>query len=157
VLSVAAVVILCDRLTKAWAERELVDHPIDVIQGVLRFRYATNAGGAFSLGERAPMLFAVAAIVMSVVIVVAAFRERPVLHGVALGLILGGAIGNLIDRATRDERLLMGRVVDFIDLHVWPVFNLADAAIVIGAGLLAFQSYREGRAGRHAERAADGA
>ena len=66
-------------------------------------------------------------------IVATAFRHRdPVVAAVALGLILGGALGNLTDRALRGPGL-SGRVIDFIDLHIWPVFNVADAAIVIGA------------------------
>ena len=67
------------------------------------------------------------------------------MHAVALGLILGGATGNLLDRVLRGSGL-SGRVVDFIDLHVWPVFNVADAAIVVGAALLAFAALRESAA-----------
>jgi signal peptidase II len=64
---------------------------------------------------------------------------------VALGLVLGGAFGNLTDRAVRGDGLLWGRVVDFIDFHVWPVFNVADSAIVIGAVLLAMGGIRRER------------
>ena len=146
VVGTAALIVLADRLTKAWAERSFAVHPREVIEGVLTLRFTTNSGGAFSLGDRAPLLFAIAAIVVCAVIVVTAFRARPTLHAVALGLILGGALGNLLDRALRGPGL-SGRVVDFIDPHVWPVFNLADAAIVSGAILLALQSFREGKAG----------
>jgi signal peptidase II len=89
-------------------------------------------------------VFAAAAIVVCVAIAVTAFRVRPTLHAVALGLILGGAFGNLLNRILRGPGL-SGRVIDFIDPHVWPVFNLADAAVVSGAVLLALQSFREGR------------
>jgi signal peptidase II len=64
--------------------------------------------------------------------------------GAALGLVLGGALGNLTDRAIRGSGF-GGRVVDFIDLHVWPVFNLADSAIVVGAIVLAWMGLRERR------------
>ena len=141
----AAVVLTLDRLTKLWAERTLADAPIEVIRGVLTLRYTTNSGGAFSLGESAPWLFAAATITVSVAIVVTAFRHRDPFVAAALGLVLGGALGNLTDRALRGPGL-SGRVIDFVDLHIWPVFNVADAAIVCGAVLLAWSSYRAGRA-----------
>jgi signal peptidase II len=145
ILGTAATVILLDRASKIWAERSFAAHPRDVIEGVLTLRFTTNSGGAFSFGDRAPLLFAAAAIIVCLAILGTAFRARPTLHAVALGLILGGAFGNLLDRILRGPGL-SGRVVDFIDPHVWPVFNLADAAVVSGAVLLAVQSFREGRA-----------
>lgn len=145
----AAVVLVCDRLTKLWAEGTLPDHPRDVIDGVLRFRFTTNSGGAFSLGDRAPLVFAIAAIAVCAAIAVTSFRARSTGHAIALGLVLGGAAGNLIDRIARGPGL-SGRVVDFIDVHVWPVFNVADASIVIGAILLVLLALREGAAARDA-------
>lgn len=138
--SVASVVYLADRVTKVWAEARLPDHPIDVIPGVLGFRFATNPGGAFSLGQDLPLFFAFVTVTVCVLIVVTAFRHTSVLTSVALGLVLGGALGNLTDRVTRGPGL-SGQVVDFIDPQIWPVFNLADSAIVIGAVLLAFGSF----------------
>ncbi len=158
VLGTAAAVLALDRGTKIWAEHSFSVHPRDVIDGVLTFRFTTNSGGAFSMGDQAPLLFAIAAIVVCAAIAVTAFRARPALHAVALGLILGGALGNLFDRAFRGSGL-SGRVVDFIDLHAWPVFNLADAAIVSGAALLAVQAFREQRSAKGhaiAEAADDG-
>ena len=140
--AVAAGVLLLDRLTKLWAERALGE-PRDVIPGVLTLRLTTNSGGAFSLGNRAPLLFAAAAILVSAAIAITSLRPRSRVHAVALGLILGGALGNLLDRALRGPGL-SGGVIDFIDLHVWPVFNIADSAIVIGAALLALAALREG-------------
>ncbi len=142
--AIAGTVLVVDRLTKRWAEHALTQ-PRDLIDGVLTLRFTTNSGGAFSLGDRAPLLFAIAAIVVCGAIVVTSFRPRPTAHAVALGLILGGATGNLLDRVLRGSGL-SGRVVDFIDLHVWPVFNVADAAIVGGAALLAFAALRESAA-----------
>jgi signal peptidase II len=147
ILGTAGTVILVDRFSKIWAERSFAAHPRDVIEGVLTLRFTTNSGGAFSFGDRTPLLFAAAAIVVCLAILATAFRARPTLHAVALGLILGGAFGNLLDRILRGPGL-SGRVVDFIDPHVWPVFNLADAAVVSGAVLLAVQSFREGRTAR---------
>jgi len=144
VLGVASLVLIVDRVTKVWAERALAVHPRDMLGGLVTLRLTTNSGGAFSMGDRAPLFFAAAAIVVCLAIVVTAFRPRSTAHGIALGLILGGALGNLVDRVVRGPGLT-GRVVDFIDPHVWPVFNAADASIVCGAILLAAVSFRESR------------
>lgn len=134
---------LLDRLTKVWAEGALAGRPpIRVIPGVLSLNYTTNSGGAFGLGRSAPWFFAAATIAVALVIVAVSFRTRRPSVGVALGLILGGGLGNLTDRALNGGGFLSGHVVDFIDLHVWPVFNLADSAIVVGAVLLAAASAR---------------
>lgn len=142
----AGMTYLADRLTKLWAERSLAGRPpVTVIPGVLQLNYTTNSGGAFGLGQSAPWVFAAATIVVAAAIVASSFRLRNALAAVSLGLILGGAFGNLTDRAVRGDGLLSGRVVDFIDFHVWPVFNPADSAIVIGALLLAVGGIRRER------------
>jgi signal peptidase II len=133
----AALAYLLDRLTKLWVERTLAgEPPLDVIPGVLTLNYTTNSGGAFGLGRSAPWLFAAATIAVSAAIVVYSLRvtRLPVAGG--LGLVLGGALGNLTDRAVNGPGL-SGSVVDFVDLQVWPIFNVADTAIVAGAILLA--------------------
>ncbi len=133
----AAVAYLLDRLTKLWVERTLAgEPPLEVIPGVLTLNYTTNSGGAFGLGRSAPWLFAGATIVVSIIIVVVSFRMTRLPVAIALGLILGGALGNLTDRVANGSGL-SGHVTDFIDFQVWPVFNLADSAIVVGAILLA--------------------
>jgi signal peptidase II len=130
-----------DRLTKVWVERSLAGRPpVAVIPGVLDLRFTTNSGGAFSLGRSAPWIFVGASILVAGTIVATAFRHTNVGTSIALGLILGGALGNLTDRVLRGPRLT-GHVVDFIDFHVWPVFNLADGAIVVGALVLALTSF----------------
>lgn len=137
---------LADRITKLWAERSLAGRPpVTVIPGVLQLNYTTNSGGAFGLGQSAPWVFAAATILVAAAILASSFRLRNGPTAVALGLILGGASGNLTDRAARGDGLLSGRVVDFIDFHVWPVFNVADSAIVIGALLLAVAGIRRER------------
>lgn len=138
----AAVVYALDRMTKLWVEAALAGRaPIEIVPGVLSFNYTTNSGGAFGLGRSAPWVFAGATVLVSVVIVFVSFRldRRPL--ALALGLILGGALGNLTDRILNGPGL-SGSVIDFIDLQVWPVFNLADASIVVGAILLAMSSAR---------------
>jgi signal peptidase II len=142
--STAGLVYIADRVTKLWAEANLVDGAIDVIPGALTLRFATNPGGAFSILTSAPWFFATATIGVSVLIIATAFHRRSVLQAVALGLILGGALGNLTDRAVRGPGL-SGEVVDFLDPHLWPVFNLADSGIVIGALLLAWSSFLDAR------------
>jgi signal peptidase II len=138
----AAVVFALDRMTKLWVEAALAGRPpIEIVPGVLSFNYTTNSGGAFGLGRSAPWVFAGATVLVSVVIVFVSFRldRRPL--ALALGLILGGALGNLTDRILNGPGL-SGSVIDFIDLQVWPVFNLADASIVVGAIVLAMSSAR---------------
>jgi signal peptidase II len=128
---------LADRLTKLWVERSLAgEPPLELVPRVLTLNYTTNSGGAFGIGRSAPWVFAGATIVVSVVIVAVSFRLRRLPVAIALGLILGGALGNLTDRAANGPGI-SGHVVDFIDLQIWPVFNLADSAIVVGAVLLA--------------------
>lgn len=131
-----------DRITKLWAEATLPGDPVDLIPGVLTLRFTENSGGAFSIGRSAPWFFVGVTAIVSIVIVVTSFRHTSRWVAVALGLVLGGALGNLTDRAIRAPGL-RGRVVDFIDLHVWPVFNLADSAIVVGAILLAWIGFRD--------------
>ena len=89
-------------------------------------------------------MFVTATVVVSAVIVATAARHERVLTSVALGLVLGGALGNLTDRLVRGPGF-RGHVVDFVDVGPWPVFNLADSAIVVGAILLAWTGMRAKR------------
>ena len=132
---VALVVIVVDQLTKSVALENFKDDPQDIIDGVLTFRITYNSGGAFGLLQGLPGLFLVATIVAAVVILFwVRHLDRP--HWmVPLGMVLGGGIGNLIDRVVRSTD---GQVVDFIDFHFWPVFNVADMGIVCGIVLALF-------------------
>lgn len=102
----------------------------DVIEGILTFRLTYNSGGAFGLLQDFPWVFLVATLTIIVGILIGVRRITEPQWSPALGLVLGGGLGNAIDRVFRDTD---GAVVDFIDLHVWPVFNVADMAIVSGA------------------------
>jgi signal peptidase II len=135
VFLVAGVVVL-DQVTKTWAVRELADGPVELVGSDVGFRLSRNRGGAFSLFQGFTPLLAVLALVLAVVLVRALHRTRDPLVLVALALILGGAIGNLIDRLARSPGFLRGEVVDFVDVGRFPVFNVADSAITIGAVLL---------------------
>ena len=135
----AAVVLIADRLSKALIQQFLEpSDSIQVIPGVLHITHTTNTGGAFGLFQNVPWLFAIASIGVSVAIIVGASKVPRTSTAVALGLILGGALGNLVDRLAGGIDF-SGHVVDFIDFRIWPVFNLADSAIVIGVVLLIFQ------------------
>jgi signal peptidase II len=139
---VAAGVYLLDRVTKLIVEATLRgEEPVVLIPRVLQLNYTENPGGAFSLFGSAPWLFFGATVVVCTVIVVASRNVRSLVLAAGLGLVLGGALGNLTDRIVRGPGL-SGKVVDFVDFMVWPVFNAADAAIVIGAGLILFASAR---------------
>ncbi|MFQ5948318.1 MAG: signal peptidase II [Acidimicrobiia bacterium] len=133
--AVAATVVILDQATKAWAQGTLPGDPIVIIDGFFRFRFVTNSGAAFGLLRGAGSLLALAAIIAAVLIAIAVRSLDRRLEAVALGMVLGGAIGNLMDRVFRGDGFLDGRVIDWIDFSFWPTFNLADSAITIGAVL----------------------
>jgi signal peptidase II len=146
-LGIAGVVIALDRWTKHWASTRLpFDRPVPVLGEYLRFTYTRNSGVAFGLGQGTGFPWYVFSIAAALVILWLFLRHR-VAGGprqLALALILGGALGNLIDR------LSVGEVVDFIEVGVsrwhWPVFNVADSAVSVGVVLFAltWPSQREG-------------
>jgi signal peptidase II len=144
IATIAIATVVIDQLTKHWALNALADgNVIDVI-GSLRFSLHFNTGVAFSLGSDSGLGPWISVLAIGVVVAISlGATSRVTLGAVASGLIAGGALGNLIDRAFRgDEGFLHGAVVDFIDLQWWPVFNVADAAIVVGAVILVIASFR---------------
>lgn len=141
VLAVAALVVVADQATKEWALAALADGPVDVL-GSLRFRLSFNSGTAFSLGSGRGGLISLAGVVVVALLLRGVLRWPGRLPPIAAGLVAGGAVGNLVDRLFRaGDGILGGRVVDFIDLQWWPVFNVADIGICVGAGLLAVLSF----------------
>jgi signal peptidase II len=141
-LSVAAVIVLIDQLTKIWAVSALSDGPVEVIGTVLQFRLTRNPGGAFSLLTGLTPVLAVLAVVMVVYIVRTTRRTTDVVMAYSLAFVLGGAVGNLVDRLLRSPGFLRGEVVDFIKVPNWPTFNIADSAITIGVILIAVRGWR---------------
>lgn len=133
-LAVAGSVLVADQLTKLWAVAALEDGPVAVV-GSLQFNLVRNEASAFSLGGGewwGPLVSGVALVVVGILVWMARSATSRLLI-VGLGLVVGGAVGNLIDRAARSRRGFMGGgVVDFVDLGWWPVFNIADAAITVG-------------------------
>jgi signal peptidase II len=130
--AVAGAVVLVDQLTKWWALNRLSSGPIHVI-GTLDFELARNTGASFSLFQGKAFILVPVAAVLVVALGVVAWRAPTAGRAAILGLILGGALGNLCDRFFRGDH---GAVVDFIALHFWPTFNVADSCIVIGCVLL---------------------
>ena len=134
-VATAVVVILLDRLTKIWAEHALGGgERIAILGRFLGLSLVRNPGGAFGVFPGSTLLLFFASVVIAVVIIVWAVRGTA--PPVALGLTLGGGVGNLIDRVLNEPGIMRGRVIDFVDSSVWPTFNLADASIVCGVVLL---------------------
>jgi signal peptidase II len=143
-LAVVAVVVLAlDQGAKYLAVRELTpDVPVTVIDGWLQLRLIRNSGAAFSMATGMTWLLTIIAIVVSVVIVRVSRRLGSITWAMALGLMLGGALGNLMDRLFRAPGIARGHVVDFIEylrfpFMDFPVFNVADSCVVTAAVLIA--------------------
>jgi signal peptidase II len=137
--AVAAVVVALDQLTKWWAVEALDDRTIDLVW-TLRLNLTLNEGAAFGLGGSGlgPVIGVLAVVVVAALVRAGRVEASPVVH-VALGMVAGGAVGNLLDRAFRTDPgdgFMGGAVVDFIDLQWWPIFNVADVALVCGVILL---------------------
>jgi signal peptidase II len=141
----AVVVVVVDQLTKAWAVDELTDRDIDLFW-TLRLNLSYNTGMAFSAGESWGPVIGVIAMLVVVALLLSIRRQSSRLTDLAVGLIIGGAIGNIIDRLFRQDGWLHGGVVDFIDFQWFPIFNVADMAITIGGALLVLASWHAGRA-----------
>ncbi|MEE9205716.1 MAG: signal peptidase II [Acidimicrobiia bacterium] len=132
-LAVATAVIVADQLVKWWVVVTLPGKPIALVEGFLQLRFVSNSGAAFSLLDGFGSVIGLIAIAAAVFIFLLAVRVDSTGETVALGLVLGGAIGNLVDRAFRGDGFLDGGVVDFVDFSFFPAFNVADSAITVGA------------------------
>ena len=133
---VVAVVVGLDQLTKAWAVRALADAPVEVVGDFVTFTLSFNSGAAFSLLAGQTAVLAVLAIAITVALVWVLVRTHSTGMAVALGLLLGGALGNLADRVFRAPGFLEGEVVDFVSVGTFPTFNVADSSITVGAVLV---------------------
>ena len=147
---VAALVIVIDHLSKLYIENWLpLNHtwaPFPELANYFRITHVSNTGAAFGLFPEGSLVFALIALIVGIVIIIYNYRlpSGHLLLRVALGLQLGGALGNLIDR------LRIGHVTDFLDFGPWPVFNVADMAIVSGVIILGFLMIQEEREMRRA-------
>lgn len=145
---VAAVIVVVDQVTKAWAVDQLADRNIDLFW-TLRLNLSFNTGMAFSAGQEWGPVIGVVAMLVIVGLLLSMRRQPGRLTDISVGLIIGGAIGNVIDRLFRQEGWLRGGVVDFIDFQWFPIFNVADMAITIGGGLLVLASFLAARHEHH--------
>lgn len=143
--SIALVVIVIDQLTKVWASNALTLYQAKPVFTGLNLTLAHNPGIAFSMfddsGDLGRWLLVVLALVVSLVLLLWLWRlaQSERLVALAIGFILGGALGNVVDR------ILLGYVIDFIDVYYrqahWPAFNIADSAISVGAVLLIWDAF----------------
>jgi signal peptidase II len=141
-VAVAIVVVAADQATKTWAVHRLSRGSIHVVWK-LDLELTYNSGAAFSFARGwAPVLGGLAVVVV-LVLLGAVRRVQSTAIAVALGLVVGGALGNLADRVVRSNH---GAVIDFIALHFWPTFNVADSCIVVGGIMAAVLLWRADRA-----------
>jgi signal peptidase II len=124
---IALAILLLDQVTKVWAVSALSDGDrVQVIPGLLHFTYVRNSGAAFSMGQGSTL----------VGVAIALFGGRSSELWLPMSLILGGVLGNLGDRIFRSPGGMKGHVVDWIELPHWPIFNIADSAVVIAASII---------------------
>jgi lipoprotein signal peptidase len=142
-LAVAAFVIAADAISKAIVVARMADHPpIRLLGGLLTITLTRNAGAAFSIGTSMTIVFTAIAVGVIGYILRTARNLRSTGWAITLGLLLGGATGNLLDRIFRAPGLFQGHVVDWIQLPDWPVFNLADSSIVCAGVLVVLLALR---------------
>lgn len=142
---VAVAVVAVDQLAKRWA--------VDVLSGgrprhvvwTLQWNLSFNSGMAFSRGQGAGPIIGALAFVVIAGLLVSLRQQGSRVSAIAVGLVIGGAAGNLADRLFRGRGWLRGSVVDFVDLQWWPIFNVADMAISVGGPLLLLSAYLASR------------
>jgi len=133
----ASLIVAIDQLTKFWAEASLVGQgSIPVIGELLQFRLAYNNAAAFSLGVGATWVLTTISLVASIALIALSPRIKSMTWALIGGMALGGAVGNLIDRAFKQPEFFNGHVVDFIQIPFnFPIFNLADTFLVMAVSL----------------------
>ena len=141
-------VVLLDQVTKSWAVSALADGHVIHVVGSLQFSLGFNSGFAFSQGQGMGPVVGVFAIIAVLFLLRAVRKATTQISALALCAIVAGAIGNIADRIFRGEGWLHGRVVDFIDVQWWPVFNVADSSITVGACALIAAMLMEARNGK---------
>jgi signal peptidase II len=138
-------VVIADQATKNWALNSLSDgRTIDLVW-TLRFNLVFNSGMAFSQGQGLGRLIGLLAIGVAVWLWLSLKKASTNLSLVGTAMLIGGALGNVVDRLFRGEKWLAGSVIDFIDLQWFPVFNIADSAVTLGAAMLITSSVAASR------------
>lgn len=141
-LIIAAVVLVLDQITKHWALNALADGEARPVFWTLQWNLAFNRGMAFSKGAGWGPVIGIVAFAVVVVLARLTSRLGTRTARCAAGLLIGGALGNITDRLFRGDAWLRGAVVDFIDVQWWPIFNIADMAVTVGAVLFAIEAFR---------------
>jgi signal peptidase II len=132
-----------DQLTKLWVTSSMVEgERIPVLPPVLHWYFIRNSGAAFSIGENVTWVFSIIMAAVSVAILFQVRKLGSAWWSLALGLLLGGALGNLTDRLFREPSFAMGHVVDFIQLPNFAIFNIADSAVVSAVGIICILTLR---------------
>lgn len=139
---VVVALVALDQATKVWAVASLSDGPVSVIGETVELRLVRNPGGAFGRFQGLTPVLALGAIAITVFLVRTVRRTTDRLLLAGLTLVLAGALGNLGDRLFRSPGVLRGHVVDFVSVAWWPVFNVADSCITVGAVLLIVHGFR---------------
>jgi len=129
-------VVIADQATKNWALNSLRDGRTIDLFWTLRFNLVFNSGMAFSQGQGLGRLIGLLAIGVAVWLWLSLKKASTNLSLVGTAMLIGGALGNVVDRLFRGEKWLAGSVIDFIDLQWFPVFNIADSAVTLGAAML---------------------
>ena len=142
---VVVVVVVVDQLTKIWAVSSLDHGPVSIVGDTIELRLGYNTGAAFSLFGDYGIVLALVAAALVVVLIRMVRRTDDIWMIGALALVLGGALGNLADRVFRAPGFLRGAVVDFVHVDPIPTFNVADAALTVGAVTLVVAGLLGGR------------
>jgi signal peptidase II len=141
-LLIGAAVAVLDVVTKVWAVAVFADEPRVLLgDGFLRLSVTRNPGASFSSFQNGGVAIGVIAIGVAGLVVYMLGRVAHRAEAIGLGAVLGGAVGNLLDRIARGDGFLDGAVVDWIDFSFFPSFNVADSAITIGAAVLILTSF----------------
>lgn len=140
-LLLAAVIVVVDIWSKDWAIGALSGEAPQHVAWTLQWNLTFNSGMAFSTGRSMGPVIGVLAIAVAALVVFAVRKQQSRTVAVAAGFVLGGAVGNLIDRMFRGEGWLRGSVVDFIDFQWFPIFNVADMAVNVGGALFILWSF----------------
>ena len=135
-LSVAWLIWILDLATKAWAVSQLANRePVRILGSFFQLTFIRNSGAAFSFASNATLFLSLFGIIVALGVIYFAPKITSKGWSVVLGLVLGGVLGNLMDRIFREPSFLRGHVIDWMQLPHWPIFNIADSAIVVAAAL----------------------
>ena len=142
-LSVAWLVWILDLATKAWAVSQLAHRePVKILGSFFQLTFVRNSGAAFSFASNATLFLSLFGIIVLLGVIYFAPKITSKGWSVVLGLVMGGVLGNLMDRIFREPSFLRGHVIDWMQLPHWPIFNIADSAIVVAATLAMILSIR---------------